>query len=184
MSQIGPAALPADSDDGVPSRNPGSLRILVADDDHDATLTLALLLKDEGHDVRMVHSGRTVMGAVIIFDPDVVILDIHMPGQSGWEAAKAIRERQGPGRPVLIGISGRYKSRVATRLPEIVGFDHYLLKPYDLSKLLALLTRSCCRNIARRLDTGISGSLRIVGRPWRIRTADQRIKSPLLYQLS
>ena len=117
----------------------GSLRVLVADDDHDATLTLGLLLKDEGHDVRMVHSGRTVIGAVIIFDPDVVILDIHMPGQSGWEAAKAIRERRGRGRPLLIGISGRYKNRAATRLSEIAGFDHYLLKPYDPRKLLGLL---------------------------------------------
>ena len=86
--------LPANGDDGAPSGQL-SLRILVADDDHDATITLALLLKDEGHEVRMVHSGRTVIGAVIIFDPDVVILDIHMPGPSGWEAAKAIRERRG-----------------------------------------------------------------------------------------
>ena len=139
MSQIGPMALPADSDDCAPPATRGALRILVADDDHDAALTLALLLKDEGHDVRTIHSGRTVIGAVIIFDPDVVILDIHMPGQSGWEAAKAIRERGQPGRPVLIGISGRYKDRVAARLSEIAGFDHYLLKPYDPGKLLALL---------------------------------------------
>ena len=140
MSQIGPRALPTNGDDCRPRDARGSLRILVADDDHDATLTLGLLLKDEGHDVRMIHSGRTVMGAVIIFDPDVVILDIHMPGQSGWEAARAIREQRGQRRPVLIGISGRYKNRVATRLSELAGFDHYLLKPYDLSRLLALLT--------------------------------------------
>jgi CheY-like chemotaxis protein len=122
-----------------------SLRVLVADDDHDATLTLGVLLKDEGHDVRMVHSGRTVIGAVIIFDPDVVILDIHMPGQSGWEAAKAIRERRGRGRPLLIGISGRYTNRVAARLSEIAGFDHYLLKPYDPGELLALLAHPAPR---------------------------------------
>jgi CheY-like chemotaxis protein len=138
MSQIGPLALPANNDDRA-SEEARALRILVADDDHDATLTLGLLLKDEGHDVRMVHSGRTVVGAVIIFNPDVVILDIHMPGQSGWEAAKAIRERKGHRTPVLIGISGRYKNRAATRLSEIVGFDHYLLKPYEPNKLLALL---------------------------------------------
>jgi DNA-binding response OmpR family regulator len=141
MSRIGSTALLANGDAGEPSKTGSSLRILVADDDHDATLTLALLLKDEGHDVRMIHSGRTVMGAVIIFDPDVVILDIHMPGPSGWEAAKAIRESRGHGRPLLIGISGRYKDRVATRLSEIAGFDHYLVKPYDPSKLLALLVQ-------------------------------------------
>jgi DNA-binding response OmpR family regulator len=138
MSQTAPIALPANGDDGAPSET-RSLRILVADDDHDTTLTLALLLKDEGHDVRTIHSGRTVMGAVIIFNPDVVILDIHMPGPSGWEAAKAIRETRGRDRLVLIGISGRYKNRAATRLSEIAGFDHYLLKPYDPRKLLALL---------------------------------------------
>jgi DNA-binding response OmpR family regulator len=138
MSQVGPIPVPA-TGDGAICETRRSLRILVADDDHDATLTLAMLLRDEGHDVRMVHSGRTVMGAVIIFNPDVVILDIHMPGQSGWEAAKAIRETRGRDRLVLIGISGRYKNRAATRLSEIAGFDHYLLKPYDPRKLLALL---------------------------------------------
>jgi CheY-like chemotaxis protein len=122
-----------------PSKRPRSLRIIVADDDHDAALTLMWLLRNEGHDVHSVHSGRTVMGAVIIFDPDAVILDIHMPGQNGWEAAKAIRERRGRGRPMLIGVSGRYKDQVAVRLSEIAGFDHYLLKPYQVPKLLGLL---------------------------------------------
>ncbi|MCA1849533.1 MAG: response regulator, partial [Acidobacteria bacterium] len=94
--------------EGEPSTAPRSLRIVVADDDHDCVLSLMMLLRDEGHEVRGIHTGRNVMGVVLDFDPDVVILDIHMPDQSGWEAARTIRNRRGRERPMLIGISGEY----------------------------------------------------------------------------
>jgi DNA-binding response OmpR family regulator len=51
------------------------MRILVAEDDRDTALSLALLLREEGHDPQSVHSGRHVMAAVLDFDPDVVLLD-------------------------------------------------------------------------------------------------------------
>jgi DNA-binding response OmpR family regulator len=118
---------------------PKSLRILVADDDRDAVLTLMMLLREEGHDVRAVYSGRQVMGAVLDYDPDVVLLDIQMPGLSGWEAGRTIRARRGRDRPMIIGISGEYKQGADKILSDILGFDFYLLKPYDPKVLLALL---------------------------------------------
>jgi DNA-binding response OmpR family regulator len=114
------------------------LRILIADDDRDSVLTLVLLLRQEGHDVRGVHSGREVMTAVRDFEPEVVLLDIAMPHLSGWEVARAIREQFGR-RVTLIGISGKYNHSADNILSETVGFDHYVMKPYDPQALIALI---------------------------------------------
>ena len=116
-----------------------ALRIVVADDDRDSVLTLLMLLRDEGHDVRGVYSGRQVMGQVLDFDPDAVLLDIAMPELSGWEVARTIRAQRGAERPLLIGISGEYKQGADKVLAQILGFHHYLVKPYAPAELLALL---------------------------------------------
>ena len=112
---------------------------MVADDDRDTALTLATILGEEGHDVRAVYAGRLVMGVVIDFDPDVVVLDINMPGLSGWEVARTIRDRRGQDRPILIGISGEYKMGADRILSEILGFNHYLVKPCEPRAILALI---------------------------------------------
>lgn len=116
------------------------MRILIADDDRDSVLTLVLLLRQEGHDVRGVHSGREVMKAVRDFDPEVVLVDIAMPLLSGWEVARMIREELGR-RVTLIGISGKYNHSADNILSEMAGFDHYVLKPYDPQALIALIAR-------------------------------------------
>jgi len=136
------AGMLCSSEQGEPSRAARPLRILVVDDDQDTVVSLMMLLREDGHDVHGVYSGRHVMGAVIDFDPDVVVLDINLPGRSGWEVARTIRDRRGKERPMLIGISGEYKQGADRVLAEILGFDHYMLKPYvpaDLLKLLAPL---------------------------------------------
>jgi DNA-binding response OmpR family regulator len=117
---------------------PRSLRILIADDERDTVLTLMMLLREEGHEVRGVHTGRQVLDALREFDPDVLILDIAMPDLSGWEVARTIRN-QDRQRRTLIGISGEYKNSVDKLLSTVVGFDHYLLKPCSPNALLALL---------------------------------------------
>lgn len=116
-----------------------ALRVLVADDDRDSVLTLMMLLREEGHEVRGVYSSRQVMGHVIDFDPDAVLLDIAMPELSGWEVARTIRARRGADRPLLIGISGEYKQGADRVLAQIMGFQHYLVKPYAPADLLSLL---------------------------------------------
>jgi DNA-binding response OmpR family regulator len=89
------------------------------------------------------------MGAVIDFDPDAVVLDINMPGLSGWEVARTIRDRRGKKRPMLIGISGEYKQGADRILSAIIGFDHYLVKPYDPKALLALLAQLTLSNLGQ-----------------------------------
>ena len=128
----------AESADGLgPTPPRKELRILIADDDRDAALTLMTLLRDEGHDVRAVHKGRQALDAVAEFQPDVVLLDIALPELSGWEVARAIKGRYRK-HPLIVGISGEYKSRSDSILSEIIGFDHYLTKPYAIDDLVAL----------------------------------------------
>jgi DNA-binding response OmpR family regulator len=116
-----------------------SLRILVADDDRDAALMLAMLLRDEGHEVTTALRGDEVLELVRLMRPDAVILDINMPGMSGYAVARDIRERYGPIRPLLIGISGVWTKTSERLLGRVVGFDHYLAKPYDHAQLLQFL---------------------------------------------
>jgi len=123
---------------GEPSKAPRSLRVLVADDDQDTVVTLTVLLQDEGYEVQGVYTGRNVMGAILDFAPDAVILDINLPDLSGWEVARRIRDRRGP-QPLLIGISGHYKKGADKVLAHISGFDHYLVKPYDPKMIFAAL---------------------------------------------
>ena len=130
---------PAESDQGHdPNPPPKALRILIADDDRDAVLTLMTLLRDEGHDVRGVYKGRQALDAVASFEPDVVLLDIAMPELSGWEVAREIRARYRK-HPLIVGISGEYKSPSDAILSEIIGFDHYLTKPYAIEDLVTLI---------------------------------------------
>lgn len=121
-----------------PSKAPRSLRILVADDDPDMVLTLMMLLREEGHDVRGFHSGRQVMAAAIDLKPDALLLDINMPDVSGWQIAQTIRARQ-VAQPLLIGISGEFTKGPDKILAQISGFDHYLVKPVPPADILALL---------------------------------------------
>jgi DNA-binding response OmpR family regulator len=122
-----------------PSAPRRSLRILIADDERDIVLTMMMLLRHEGHEVRGVYSGRQVLDAIHGFDPDVIVLDIALPELSGWEVARKIRTDPHGNRPMIIGISGEYRHGVDKVLSEMVGFDHYLIKPCDPNAVIALL---------------------------------------------
>jgi len=125
------------------------LRIVVADDDPDTVLTLTMLLEDEGHVVQGVENGDEVMRLVRRMRPDAVILDIGMPGQSGYAVAQDIRAAYyGMRKPLLIAITGLYKKPADRMLSQMVGFDHHLLKPYDAKDITDLL-----QPLARRSDS-------------------------------
>jgi DNA-binding response OmpR family regulator len=123
-------------------RHPGrGLRILVADDDHDTVDTLAAVLETEGHVVQKVYSGADVLPAVRVGRPDAVILDVSVPGISGYALAQAIRHSfTDIRRPLMIAISGVWKQPPDRLIAEQVGFDHYLVKPCDPREVLELLS--------------------------------------------
>jgi DNA-binding response OmpR family regulator len=116
-----------------------SLRVLVADDDKDAVVTLAAVLRDEGYEVREVYRGDAVLGMIDDFQPDAVLLDIGMPGMTGYDVARTLRERLESDCPLLVAITG-WKKSADRILGQIAGFDHYVTKPYSIDDLLDLLT--------------------------------------------
>jgi DNA-binding response OmpR family regulator len=120
---------------------PAALRILIADDDRDTAETLAAILRDEGHDVNVVLRGDEVLGLERGLRPQVLIVDINMPGMSGYAVAREVRERRGSAVPLLIGISGVWTKASEQSLAHAVGFDHYLLKPCEPAELIAILNR-------------------------------------------
>ena len=114
------------------------LSILIADDEPDAVATLAALLSDEGHIVHTTQRGDLVAIALNRYKPEVCILDIEMPGRSGFELAEEI-SRMGENRPVLIAISGKYVGEAEQAVARAVGFDRFFLKPPDPRELLELV---------------------------------------------
>ena len=114
------------------------LRILIVDDERDMVLTLATLLRHEGHVVEAVYRAQDVMRAVKDFDPDVVVLDIALPDGSGYGIAEHIR-RAGSKRPMIIAQTGIYKRPPHDQLSRIVGCDHFLTKPFEIDQLLRLI---------------------------------------------
>ena len=115
------------------------LRILLADDDRDTALTLATILRDEGDEVHTVLRGDEVLEVARLFRPDVLILDVNMPGMSGYAIAHEVRDRSGVAAPLLIAISGVWTGPADRVTGKAVGFDHYLVKPCEPGQLLALL---------------------------------------------
>jgi CheY-like chemotaxis protein len=108
---------------------PNGWRILVADDDHDAADTLALLLEWSGYSVRTAYDGRDAVEIAREFHPEVVIMDINMPVMDGFKAAQTLRLAPGaPRRVVLIALTGHIQPPDRERARDS-GFDMILPKP-------------------------------------------------------
>jgi PAS domain S-box-containing protein len=114
-------------------------RILVVDDNHAAAKMLALLLaKQNGHQIETVHDGRAAVESVHSFHPDVVLLDIGLPGMDGYEVARTIRS-SGEGEDVLLVALTGYGQREDIERSKAAGFDEHLVKPPALDALQRLL---------------------------------------------
>jgi CheY-like chemotaxis protein len=119
----------------LPGRS-GPKRILVVDDNVDAAETLEALLRLLGHETRVVHDGPGTLEAADVFGPDVVLLDIGLPGISGYEVARRLRARIR--RPMkIVAVTGWGQDYDKKRSLE-AGFDEHLVKPVDESALLDL----------------------------------------------
>ena len=121
-------------------RSRQSLRILVVDDDRDTVEMLSIVLRDEGHVVHGVYNGKEVLPAARLLRPDAIIVDISVPGMSGYAVAQEIRYTYTEARrPLLIAVSGMWKEASDRLVAQQVGFDHHLAKPCEPSALLGLL---------------------------------------------
>jgi len=115
-------------------------RILLADDNIDAAQTLRLLIELLGHEVHIVHDGLEAVESFSTFQPDIVLLDIGMPGLSGYEVATRIRAMPNGRRVALVAISG-WGQESDRRAARQAGFDHHLTKPVELHQLRSFLER-------------------------------------------
>jgi PAS domain S-box-containing protein len=112
--------------DQLPPRS--GKRLLVVDDNKDAADSLAMLLRLQRHEVRVAYSGMAALEMTKTYTPDVVFLDIGMPGMDGYEAGRRIREQPGLGKIVLAALTGWGQQEDRRRTAE-AGFDHHLVKP-------------------------------------------------------
>jgi len=115
-----------------------SLRVLVVDDNVDTVTTLASLVKESGHDVRTAYDGSAVLEAALDYRPNVVLLDIGLPGLNGFEVAKRLRQQPALQNTVLVALTGYGQESDRQRSRE-AGFDHHLVKPGDFGKVLQIL---------------------------------------------
>ena len=113
-------------------------RILVVDDNKDAAESLAILLRLQGHHVRIANSGSEALPAAEALQPDVVFLDIGLPGMDGYETARRMRRQASGGRMLLVALTGYGQDEDRRRSHE-AGFDHHLVKPADLAAVQKIL---------------------------------------------
>ena len=103
---------------------------------------LAVVLRDEGHEAVVALRGDDALDMCRLFRPHVLVADVNMPGVSGYALARELRGRHGNLAPLLIGMSGVWTKTSDQLLGQTVGFDHYLVKPFDLQQLTGLIAMS------------------------------------------
>lgn len=117
-------------------------KILVVDDNVDAAFTLQMLLKLQGFQVEVCYSGPEAIVTAESLQPDVILMDISMPGMNGYEAGRLIREQPQGKEIIIIALTGFGKEE-DQRLSFEAGFNAHLTKPVDIHKLLDTIQSLC-----------------------------------------
>jgi CheY-like chemotaxis protein len=126
--------------DDSSSREAVSARVLVVEDNRDVAESLKMLLELSGHRVEVVTGGAGAIEAVRAAPPEVMIVDIGLPGMNGYEVARRVRAESANG-IMLVALTG-YGRDDDRRAAFDAGFDHHLVKPVDPDDLDALVRRA------------------------------------------
>ena len=113
-------------------------RLLVVDDNADAAGSFATLLRVLGNDVRTAASGPEALRIAKEYRPEIVLLDIGLPGMNGYEVARALRRDLGDGKTVIVAVSGYGASQDRQRSAE-AGIDAHFVKPVEIQALQEFL---------------------------------------------
>jgi CheY-like chemotaxis protein len=108
------------------------------DDNHDSADSLAMVLRLSGHDVHTAYDGLDAVADAARLQPDVILLDIGLPGLNGYDAGRRIREQRGDKKLLLVALTGWGQSDDKNR-SLAAGFDFHLIKPVDPSALGKML---------------------------------------------
>ena len=133
----GPGAERREASPPSQGANP-SRRILIVDDNADAAASIAVLLSFDGHHTRVAADGRAALEAIAAETPDIVFLDIGMPGMDGYEVARRIRRQSHLARVKLVALTGWGQAADRKQARE-AGFDRHLTKPVEPAALQAVI---------------------------------------------
>jgi CheY-like chemotaxis protein len=120
------------------------MRILVVEDWPDTAQTTQLLLELWGYDCAVARDGPAALAAAAALRPEVVLLDIGLPGLNGYEVARRLREHPATAAAFLVAVTGHGQEHEVRRCWE-AGFDRHFLKPVDLRELRHLLAAQATR---------------------------------------
>ncbi len=137
VSALGPAAGSA----GEPRR------ILVVDDNVDAAESLSMLLESLGHEIRTAHTGPAALKEALDFAPELVLLDIGLPGLSGYEVAKRFRAHEKLAAAILVAVTGWGSDEDRKKASE-AGFDVHLTKPIEMTAIERVLAKAATRHLS------------------------------------
>ena len=128
--------------------SPISRKIMVVDDNRDLADSFAKLLRLMGHEVRTTHDGRQVLEAARDFRPDLIFLDIGLPGMDGYAVAEAVRDDSTLRSTLLVALTG-YGAATDRQRTQEAGFSAHLVKPVRFADVHELLDRLLGRETPR-----------------------------------
>jgi signal transduction histidine kinase len=142
--------VPPPAPEQVPVAQAPRRRVLVVDDNQDSADTLAMMLEMLGHDARRLYDPQAAVEGVAQFEPEVVFLDIGMPGLNGYELARRLRAAPGGRGLVLVAVTGWGQPEDRRRTRE-AGFDHHLVKPPEIDAI-----QRVCASVVDETRTPVS----------------------------
>ncbi len=133
-----PPPAPVQAEESVAAERRPAMRILLVDDNVDFATSLAMLLGELGHEVRVAHEAEAALDAARALHPEVAFLDIGLPGISGYDLARRLRASSVTAETVLIALSGWGQQQDREKSQD-AGFAQHLVKPVELGQILAVL---------------------------------------------
>ena len=140
MTAVGKAPEKAAAIERHPRTPAPGRRVLVVDDNVDAAETIAAYLRLEGHETKVVTEGDEVLASAQVFEPQVVVLDIGLPGLDGYQIARQLRRNPQTQETLLIAVTGYGREEDRANAAE-AGFDCHFVKPADPVEIQAAIDR-------------------------------------------
>ena len=143
FAQTGQQAGPGEAAVAAPLVAPGTgpaLRLLLVDDSVDAATLLSMVLEADGYDVRIAHEATQALEAAAQFKPEVVLLDLGLPGMDGFQLAQEMRKLDSTAGALLVAVTG-YGQAADRQRSHDAGFDYHLVKPVAVEEIHRVIER-------------------------------------------